>query len=101
MSPFMISHCSDFGIRRPYEYEILNSHDFRHEFGGKPMLSRSMYEAYRRSHDGHMNTTRLYPKYPRILTNDIRSGSFAYDVDALFKHTLFQDYLQYRHTYIH
>ena len=69
MSPFMISHCPDFGIRRPYEYEILNSHDFRHEFGGKPMLSRSMYEAYRRSHDGHMNTTRLYPKYPRILTS--------------------------------
>ena len=41
----------------------------------KPMLSRSMYEAYRWTHDG--NTI-----IPEEVTNDTRSGGFAYDVDA-------------------
>ena len=51
------------------------SRDFRHEFGKKPMFSRSMYEAYRWTHDGHTII-------PDVVTNDSRSGSFAYDVDA-------------------
>ena len=51
------------------------SRDFRHEFDKKLMLSRSMYEAYRWTHDGHTII-------PDAVTNDTRSGSFAYDVDA-------------------
>ena len=39
------------------------------------MLSRNMYEAYRWTHDGHTII-------PDAVTNDTRSGSFAYDVDA-------------------
>ena len=34
-----------------------------------------MYEAYRWNHDGHTII-------PEAVTNDTRSGSFAYDVDA-------------------
>ena len=34
-----------------------------------------MYEAYRRSHDGHT-------VIPEAHTNDIGSGSFVYDVDS-------------------
>ena len=51
------------------------SRDFRHEFGKKAMLSRSMYEAYRWTHDGHTII-------PEAVKYDTRSGSFAYDVDA-------------------
>ena len=49
--------------------------DFRHELGKKPMLSRSMYEAYRWTHDG-------LTIIPDAVTNDTRSGIFDYDVDA-------------------
>ena len=51
------------------------SRDFRNLFGKKPMLSRSMYEAYRWTHDEHTII-------PDAVTNDTRSGSFAYVVDA-------------------
>ena len=39
------------------------------------MLSRSMYEAYRWTHDGHTII-------PDAVTNDTRRGIFDYDVDA-------------------
>ena len=55
------------------------SRDFRHEFVKKPMLSRSMYEAYRWTHDGTHDGHTIIPD---AVTNDTRSGSFAYDVDA-------------------
>ena len=47
------------------------SRDFRHEFGKKPMLSRSMTKPT----DGHTII-------PDAVTKDTRRGSFAYDVDA-------------------
>ena len=55
------------------------SRDFRHEFGKKPMLSRSMYEAYRWTHDGHTMDTGSYPMQSRTIHEVV---SFAYDVDA-------------------
>ena len=63
----LASDLADFGTRWP--------HEFRHEFGKKPKVSRSMYDAYRWPHDRHTII-------PEALTNDTRSGSFAYDVDA-------------------
>ena len=39
------------------------------------MFSRSKYEAYRWTHDGHTII-------PDAVMNDTRSGSFAYDVDV-------------------
>ena len=55
------------------------SRDFRHEFGKKanvePKHVRSLPMDTRWTHDGHTII-------PDAVTNDTRSGSFAYDVDA-------------------
>ena len=59
-------------------YEILNF-DFRHEFGKKanfePKHVRSLSMVTRWTHEYNTNI-------PEALTKHIRSGSFAYDVDA-------------------
>ena len=46
------------------------------------MLSPSMYEAYRWTHDGHTMAHDGHTIIPDAVTNDTGSGSFAYDVDA-------------------
>ena len=58
----LASYLADFDTRWPHEYEILNFARFSSRiWKKKPILSRRIQEAYRWSHDGHANSSRLYP----------------------------------------
>ena len=75
----MASYLADFDTRWPHEYEIFNFARFSSRIWYKanvePKRVRSLPIYTRWTHDGHTII-------PDAVTNDTRSGSFAYDVDA-------------------